>query len=355
MREEKILQPNGETAAALLADPEAKIRGKQVSATQLARWHRERYIPQPVRHGLGRGRGTVSIYPPETREQLRRLCAFWSKERDAEKVQWRMWWAGYPVPDTFGQRWLSRAAAEWDEVQAAWQAAQTADERDLGLFPDAAGEALEDLSGARLRLPRMRRLRGRAGREGFATILRMLLETSVGKFAGYVTDRDTETSEEDERVVMKALGLDSLAQRDPSWIPPGMPGEMERGLQYLSQVSAETNAAALLSAATQEELERARDEVRIVEKATRAAVGLPLAGYVGRSAILFQDLDRMLAEMQPIDEALGLLLWLAMRRHGEGQKMDMWIQLFTTIDPFLAALRASLEQTCEGMTAEGHS
>src|SRR5438445_768462 len=60
----------------------AKASGFHVTKTQLARWHRAGLLPRPVRRqGLGRGKGTISIYPAGTGTQLLALLVIRTRER----------------------------------------------------------------------------------------------------------------------------------------------------------------------------------------------------------------------------------------------------------------------------------
>src|SRR5438034_7454182 len=76
----------------------AAASGFRVTKTQLARWHRAGLLARPVRRqGLGRGKGTVSIYPPGTGKQLLSLVAIHSRERRLPFVAWKLWWEGHNI------------------------------------------------------------------------------------------------------------------------------------------------------------------------------------------------------------------------------------------------------------------
>jgi hypothetical protein len=345
MSEQAILQPEfkltvpGETAQSLLQDPEARIRGKPVSATQLARWHREGYLPTPVRKGLGRGKGTVSIYPAGTREQLRALCAFFSKERDAEKVAWRLWWAGYAVPSAFAHPWLERAAGEWETYVQALLAEQTAEERELHLLPEGVADVVDQAATARLRRPLLRRMRVRAGPDGFSALFRMILEMASGTFHGYYRDPDG-SSAEDQQIVTKALGLNRLTSR--GLLPPDLnvAAAMEADLRVVGELIATTQPQQLLETLSEGEQARARDDLRVLASALHRLRTLMEGALGKRDAKIFADLDRAVREMKPLDQAVSLLLWHAMRLQSMGARMDFWVQMARMVETFLPLLQA---------------
>jgi hypothetical protein len=89
----------------------AHEHGYEVSATQLTRWHRVGLLPRPRQQAMGRARGTQTLYPPGTGEQLLFLCASRLHQHSLTLLAWRLWWAGYPVSLTVIRQRLQRAAA----------------------------------------------------------------------------------------------------------------------------------------------------------------------------------------------------------------------------------------------------
>ena len=68
-----------------------------VSPTQLERWQKAGLIPSPRRHGLGRGKGTVSLYDPRVIPMLSRVLDLQSTTRDIREWRWQLWLDGYPI------------------------------------------------------------------------------------------------------------------------------------------------------------------------------------------------------------------------------------------------------------------
>src|SRR5579871_2871656 len=86
-----------ETSAELLRL--ARQQGSPISAFQLVRWHRAGLLPRPQQQPLAAARGTRSLYPPGTGEQLLLLCSLRTRERRLAHLAWQLWLAGYHVDD----------------------------------------------------------------------------------------------------------------------------------------------------------------------------------------------------------------------------------------------------------------
>jgi len=103
----------GETREQLLAA--ASAAGLAVSHAQLARWHRVGLLPRPQVRSLGRGRGTVSLYPPGSGQRLVRVAQLHQRERRLTSVAWRLWWDdGGPAPAP-ARELLAQVAQRWEQ------------------------------------------------------------------------------------------------------------------------------------------------------------------------------------------------------------------------------------------------
>jgi hypothetical protein len=74
--------------------------GHRVSLAALKKWRIGGLLPRARRRrGLGRGRGTVWLYPSASRDQLVELCIArsLSSSRRLGAVAWYMWLKGFPV------------------------------------------------------------------------------------------------------------------------------------------------------------------------------------------------------------------------------------------------------------------
>jgi hypothetical protein len=91
----------------------AAARGFELSATQIARWHRYGLLPRPIRKFLGKGVGSKSFYPPGTHRQAVEICIKLKRTRDLADVAWQLWWQGYEVNISVIRAYLSELREQW--------------------------------------------------------------------------------------------------------------------------------------------------------------------------------------------------------------------------------------------------
>ena len=115
----------GERACDLIA--RAAEAGFEVSPTQLARWHRHGLLPRPWQQPLGKGKGTETVYPAGTGDQLLALCEFRKQTRLLGRVGWHLWWHGFPVDCSHWKPLLQDAARTWDRAVSGLRARAYAD------------------------------------------------------------------------------------------------------------------------------------------------------------------------------------------------------------------------------------
>src|SRR5439155_3237431 len=73
-------------------------------------------IPKPRRQALGRGRGSVSMYPHGTDRQLLAMLEAKRIDRRASEIAWRLWCQDFPVRFEYIRERLLRAAEELDAI-----------------------------------------------------------------------------------------------------------------------------------------------------------------------------------------------------------------------------------------------
>lgn len=100
------------SATALLA---TLPHGKSVTPRQLESWRQADLLPRPEREYLGKGRGTRSLYPPETVEQLQTLLKLRETTDDTHALRTFLWVLGYPVPP---ERVRESMCALWERTYA---------------------------------------------------------------------------------------------------------------------------------------------------------------------------------------------------------------------------------------------
>src|SRR6266487_1703336 len=308
----------GETRGQLLAA--ATAAGLAVSQAQLSRWHRAGLLPRPQVRSLGRGRGTVSLYPPGSGQRLVRVAQLHQRERRLTSVAWRLWWDdGGPVPVP-ARELLVQVAQRWEQYRthfAELLAGEQAGE------PDATGEL--DAIYCQAETGRIGRQLGQVrrniGREGFSTVVRVLAEIGVGRFQGY--ERGVSASDEDSEtgaLVERAMGLDRARSDRLADAGPWLDGDPEVDFVRLSRALNTWPLAAGVSA-SEEELHQARAELRafLTVISTMAPLFEQLFGRAGFGfGTIARTLDLRTSDLQ----AFLLLAWLALR-HDQGLRDGM--------------------------------
>lgn len=192
-----------ETGTELLAL--ARQQGYPISAHQLVRWHRAGVLPRPQQRPLKEARGTCSLYPPGTGEQLLLLCSLRARERRLSHLAWQLWLAGYRVEYRIIRTQLQQATvriSHWMQWFAGFKQAiyQQDTEQALNL--------IEHYAEGPLRSQPLRRIRKRIGREHFSTFLSRLLELAVEDSDEIGSAADEHERQLDLRILARGLGLE---------------------------------------------------------------------------------------------------------------------------------------------------
>jgi len=269
-----------ENAEFLLAA--ARQAGFQITVAQLHRWQREGLIPRPRQRGLGRARGSESLYPAGAARQVVRLCELRRHHRSLRAAAWPLWWEGFRIPESQVRKWFSQQLAVLDFFSAELRAsADRPDSDDARDFP-----LVDELKDGRITDPVVSRMRSRTGRAAFPTLVHILLKTGSG-----VVDR---MQDDDAAIVERGMRLD--------------PGDAEVLLPRIASTMEPIRLRQVLESSALADLEAARDELRaVVEQLDALGAGL--------SAVVGPVLDRtFLSRLREREFAVGLLLvWLPLR------------------------------------------
>jgi len=292
----------GETRAELIAL--AQTKDYDVSATQLANWHRYGLIPRPVQVSLGKGHGTQSVYPTSTGTQLLALCHVHKTEKRLDHVAWHLWWEGYDVSLDAVRTFLGSVMDQLDS-----DVRQLVDMAN-GDLSDVAWEWIEHALSARL--PKLLSgARKRVGRKHFDTFLTVLFTVSNGIFEG--PHADAEEADFDRRILEKGFGLqrartDRIGGIAP-WLPSSWVGE---ALGAASRFLGTRCWADELAMITDMDLVYARDEVRSLLKIF-GAYSARFDRIFGRGAFGFSVLGKMIRSIEAPEQAACLLMWAIAR------------------------------------------
>lgn len=241
----------GDTADFLISS--ATEHGQAVTPAMLKQWRDAGLLPRPVQRPLGRGKGTATIYPAGTGAQLRRVLDLRSEQMaagrrfDRNAAFWRLWWEGVPVDSALVRIRLGRMVDDWEVHTAQW--------RDLSTVPEERNAEIDRLAHGSLPEP-LKVVRHRVGGSGpFAALTKTLLNVAGSGFASFQAypGVDADDLEGDVR-----LGFD-LDRVD--WFS----GDLRTDLSNLSRTLHPETLRHALDSASDDDLQAARDECRLLD------------------------------------------------------------------------------------------
>lgn len=177
--------------------------GQIVTLRQLGDWRGKGLIPSPKRPGLGRGRGSQTLYPSGTLRQVMACSNLFKQKLKAKDVGWELWVQGFSVHEKYWNPYFQIAGTMLINLK---QELLGDDDGHLS-FSDALEGELKNVIG-HAKLPTwVNRMRQRIG-----------VEASAG-FLGFVFNVATENypiqqiSAEDLSMVSRAFGFQSAAKK----------------------------------------------------------------------------------------------------------------------------------------------
>lgn len=287
----------------------ARQQGHSISAHQLVRWHRAGLLPRPQQHPLKEARGTCSLYPPGTGEQLLLLCSLRERERRLAHLAWQMWLAGYRVENRLIRTQLQQAAvriSHWMQWFAGFK--QVVSQHDS----EQALDRIERYATGPLPLQALRRMRKRIGREHFSTFLSRLLELAVEDSGQRASTADEDERQLDVRIVARGLGLEKRFVSRKEALDSYLVGFLLPHLRWFFRWTQAIDWEELLEQVTDFEVLQARDDLCtwLMRLGNARYYRDRLPDDYPSFEIDFQELFRALSTT---DQALVLVVWLALR------------------------------------------
>jgi DNA-binding transcriptional MerR regulator len=275
----------------------AASAGFRVTGSQLRRWHRLGLVGPPRQQSLGRGRGTVTIYPPGALERVLAICRLRRDHRSLEDVRWLLWWGG----DDIATGPLRATLAS--DIRALRDAAASLFTAN-GLS-DEALNVLDNQSEGPLDSTPFRWARRRVGVKHFGGFLESVMLAATG--------HGEELLDEDVAIFERGLGLDrARADQLPSgegWLT----GDARSDIVAIGQLFNVQEFSVDLEAIGEEELRKARDEAKAfllfittVSEVIRTGFDRWAYGF-GVFGALAQEMAR-----SPKEQRRLLLMWLGM-------------------------------------------
>jgi hypothetical protein len=267
--------------------------------------------PEHVR-GLGRGRGTVSRYPPGSTARLVRVAQIHAGEHRLSYTAWRLWWDdGGEMPPP-ARELLTQLADRLDTERDRLAGLLAGEDAGDPAAVAAIDEFYEHAENARF-TGVLGQARRNIGRERFASVLRVLAEVGAGRFTGYseATPGGDGAEVGTEALVERALELDRARTDRLAGGSPWLPESSEGSFVELSRVFASRSVRAAASAPSTD-----LDQARLELQSLMAVIGTvaPLFERLfGRAAFGFGLIARTLADPTPRSQAFMLLGWIVLR------------------------------------------
>ena len=274
-----------------------------MSPSQLARRHRAGLIARPETRPLGRGKGSISVYPLGTGRRLVRILELARARESFGNVAWRAWWEDGGDLGPLVRERLLRDGARWEAELS--RLADLLAAEDAG-DPDAVNEmdrAYQASSSERMPAS-LGRVRRNVGRERFATVFRVFAEVASGRFTGY-------PDEESEAAVERALRLDRARIDRLKDGEPWFEGSSAEDFCRLSTTAGRRSLVQLAEAGA-EELDLARRELRSFWQVFEA-IGPLLRRVLGSEAFGFGTVGAVFAGQGEDNQPFFVLMWLALR------------------------------------------
>jgi hypothetical protein len=317
------------TAADLLRT--AAAEGLAVTIDQLHRWCREGVMPRPRQRSLGRGRGTVAVYPPSAEQQLLALRRLLILDRNLRRVGLALWWQGYPVEHALMRQALEHALEQWEQVVTELTAPP-------GQLSDKAWTLIEGADQLRFGSKWLRQVRRRIGAKNFSIILHLLLRIITGQPLDLHSESDDHLivrwAPAEWQLIERGLGL-ARARTDA--LPPAtgwLTGPIVESLHTVAERLRMPAMRVALLAASDRDLEAARSEIlttlQVIAAAKTIAEAVLGRGALGLGAVPIMDLRN------PDPRAALLLLpWLSLR---QVPAVQAGYPTIATLGPWLQAL-----------------
>lgn len=223
--------------------------GVPTSHDQLVRLHRFGIIPRPRQQALGRGKGTVTLYPAGTSTLVIRATEL-KKRFDLAEVAWTMWWEGLDIPDRLARAYLDKAAQsfvkEWGEiVDEHGELTEKAED-----FLDRAGDPKTRIDSVALGWARRR-----VGIDNFDEFLALLLAVVTGTAANLPL--------EDLQLLERGMGIDRarsdvLATTGKPWLD----GDIREDFENIGRLANPDTVAAVITEVSDDQLRELRDKAK---------------------------------------------------------------------------------------------
>ena len=283
----------------------------EITARQLARWHYEGLIPRPIQHSLGRGRGTQTLYPSGTSQQLLVLCELRKNKRmPLLDVAWKLWWNGYSVKMQVIRTFISNAIGDFNVYKA-------------------SGKRAKGIVGKRIRNKALNRMLKRVSDE--PNLRNVFVETLEGQF-------NPKGKNLDETIwdITSALKMqpDKISTQSNQPLGPEF-------LFRLSDAFATKSLHSVLANSSDEDLIQARNDLRLL-LSIYEAFNLLSSRKIPEEHYWLNQSGALLSTMVPSEQAMMLMFFRALMASGEAETVKKSVELVK--EGIQSLLAASLKE-----------
>ena len=309
----------------------AETLGQRVTRSSLTRWYRAALLPRPRQVGLGRGKGSVALYPAWAASRVVAICEVRSRcPHDLAKLGWLLWWDRHPYATTLGRAYLHRRLRQWEEELAEVGAG--------GQITEEAQDRLSDLRDAPLTDRSLNWPRRRVGSDDFDLFAEGLLTA--------FTNGCDDLSDEICALLERGLGLDRAKSDRMIGGEPWLPEDLDvvADISRAGEIVAPSRLRAVLDTSADSALESARDDAQAIA-ANLAQAGHMLRDTLGRWAFGLGALGEFVEDglADAPGQSLLVVQLLSLRDAGYGHQIDAVIAAREQLEQgrtALAALRA---------------
>jgi hypothetical protein len=301
----------------------AVAHGHDVTPKKIDRWRTAGLLPHPTRKGAGRGRGVSRLSPVGTEDQLLAVCRCIERHRSFHRAAFRLWIDGYPIEIARLRDALAHLAPNPVPLE------ELSDQRLLEESEEVAERILR-----RTRASSRVKAMAREGR--LSPLVSALVSIGLGRPLGEQQLSSLAPAFEE------ATGLDQARSADVEGQKPWLSGD---STPFITELGSARIAVSrdLVFSATEEELHAARLAFTAWEKLVEFAD--LVQRLHGRNAL---GLSMLIDPVTGLDKSeMDPMLFLGMLAFSRTNPsiIEKSLEIGTSIDPVLQALRAQVEAT----------
>ena len=292
-----------------------KAKDIVVTREQLARWHRACLLPQPVPKGLGRGRGTATLYPAVAYPQAMALAELLKRDRSFPVVGWELWWRGYEVGDAHWRPHLASSAATLDDVLPRLKSILVPPDEATDPETDEAagylGQIIDFAYATPNAPPMFKKIRHALRKTRFDVFINAMLEMAVGAFSELSTKPELYDPDRVEaaKILDIGFGFKNARLNAPPGVRPWLDGDAGDVLKDVSNLIADGDFKSMLATTPDAEIITARNQLTVVMEIGAAMARLTFKAY-GADAFGFKRLLQMAEQYSGEAQAHLLLGWI---------------------------------------------